>query len=368
MYFISDSHVRETMYAHRPLIKGDFYRALMGITVEVLDNSVPGEPIIFTGDNMHFKKVLARDADLLKLIISTFQETGHPVYGIQGNHDLNEGVSWVEVCGGTKLDDGKVHTLGGLEDLTVVGFDYTPGELIFDRLASMEKDKLECSFLIMHQPFKHNCAWDQYALDVDDIPACVTKAVISGHIHTPEIRMNSLGRSIVSVGSTTRGKFGDHDGCYLRYTKQHGFQHIPTSGQRGMERRVLENDADKAGILEYLNNLTKDTTPENWPLFEITFRNGYPNDPSPFKPFEDRAHLFYSTDLEMAVDNNEQENMMSDLSWEGILPKCSKDPEVISELSGLLHDISGKSLENLKEKYKRQTEELKNAVKEAQAV
>jgi DNA repair exonuclease SbcCD nuclease subunit len=362
MYFISDAHVREQMYTHRPLIKGDFYRGLMQITTAILDDSYPGEPVVFTGDNMHFKKVFARDADFLKMIISTFTETGHPVYGIQGNHDLNEGVSWIEVCGGIKLDDDKAHKF---PEGTLMGYDYTPGETIFTRLEDLCRGGRECDILVLHQPFKHNCAWDAFALDVDDIPDCVRKGVVSGHIHTPEIRLNTQGLFIASIGATVKGKFGDKEGTYARYTLEKGFEHIPTPGQRPMYRWRIQNDVEREEIIGALKLLHTGCSPEHWPIVEITFVDGYPNDTLTFKPYEEVAHLFYSTDLEQAVEENTAEAMTTSLTWEGILPKCTKDPEVISEVSGLLRDISGGSLKLLSEKMKRQREELKNVLKES---
>jgi DNA repair exonuclease SbcCD nuclease subunit len=361
MYFISDAHLREQMYAHRPLIKSDFYRGLTGIVCEILKNASPGEPVIFTGDNMHFKKVFARDAEMLRQIIGTLNETGHLCMGIQGNHDLNEGVSWIEVCGGFSLNDGAVRHC---EEGDLMGMDYTAGDAVFDRLEKLCVNGPECDILVMHQPFKHNCSWDPYALDVDDIPDCVRKLVVSGHVHVPDIRLNSRGISIASVGSTVKGKMGDHEGTYARYTLERGFEHIPTPNQRQQIRFRVMDDNTMTRVFEELRLLPTERPPEEWPIVEITFVDGYSKDADTVKAFEDRAHMFYSTDLEQAVEDNSQEAMAESVDWEGILPKCTNNQEVLTEVKGLLHDTSGRCLDSLKDKLAKQREELKNALKE----
>jgi DNA repair exonuclease SbcCD nuclease subunit len=362
MYFISDAHIREQMYAHRPLIKSDFYRGLTAIACDIIKNGHPTEVVVFTGDNMHFKKVFAKDVELMQQVIRTLSETGHMCFGIQGNHDLNEGVSWIEVCGGFSLNDGKVYHC---EEGDLMGMDYTPGDAVFDRLEKVCRDGPECDILCIHQPFKHNCAWDPYALDVDDIPDCVRKIVVSGHVHAPDIRLNSRGIQVASVGATVKSKMGDHEGTYARYTQERGFEHIPTPGQRPQHRWRVRNSDEIEAVTVALGELPKDRPPEEWPIIEVTFVDGCPNDTVPFTPFEDRAHLFYSTDLEQAVETNTEEAMTESLTWEGILPKCTNNQEVLTEVKGLLHDTSGRCLEGLKEKLAKQREELKNALKES---
>jgi DNA repair exonuclease SbcCD nuclease subunit len=362
MYFISDAHIREQMYAHRPLIRSDFYRGLTSVACQIVEAG-GDEAVIFPGDNTHFKKISAKDAQLLQQIVSTLQETGHPVYGIQGNHDFNEGVSWIEVCGGTSLDRaGKVD----IEGLKVVGFDYLPGEDIFKRLEAMESAGLECDVLVLHQAFKHLCVWDPYALTVDDIPACVRRAVVSGHIHMKDIRLNTLGRQIVSVGSVIAGRFGEQEGCYLRY-RDGVFEHIRTPVQRGMLRLRIKDEYDRDGALRQIAALDPNAHVNEWPLVEITFVNGYANDITPFKAYEDRAHLFYGNDLDQVSEEVKTEDVKEDVNWNDIILKCTANETAAGLVKHLVRDSSQDCLVSLREKFKMEMEEKKNAIKKIAA-
>lgn len=358
MYFISDAHIREQMYAHRPLIRSDFYRGLTSVACQIVEGGGT-EAVIFSGDNTHFKKISAKDAQLLQQVVSTLQDTGHPVFGIQGNHDYNEGVSWVEVCGGKSLDRaGKIN----LEGLDVVGFDYLAGEDIFKRLEAMEGMGLECDILVLHQAFKHLCMWDPYALTVDDIPACVRKAVVSGHIHMKDIRLNTLGRQIVSVGSVIPGRFGEQEGCYLRY-KDGLMEHIRTPVQRGMMRFKVKDDTERNFVIEDLACLEPSAHVNEWPLVEITFINGYSGGTEPFRRFEDRAHLFFGNDFVEEAVEIKTEEVKEEVDWNAIINKCTSNGTAADIAKHLVRDASQDRLVALREEFKMKMEDRKNAVK-----
>ena len=363
IWFISDAHLSGGMYVHRPLIKGDSYRALDSITADILSKDQPGS-VIFCGDNFNTPKPSPEDVQHMTDVINCFREKGIPVYAVQGNHDLCCGLSWMHICGALDLTE-KVHDIEGRR---VCGLDYTPGTKIIDELNRIDGE-IECDILVIHQAFRHLSPFDTFSLSIEDVPGSVLEAVVSGHIHVPDKRDNSAGVSIVSPGATHPCNIAEPPGTYIQYDGT-AFMHISTPVSRPIKKLVIEKEEDIQGVLEYLESLKylEDKSPDEWPLVRIRYASELIELIRKLSKFKSRCHLFIEAVTAEVPDVSEVEVSIA-ASTEDILKQCIDEHSLeYKTILGLTDGNYQVILENINKAFIERLERIQDEIKKAAPV
>jgi len=360
LWFIGDTHLSEQLYVHRPLIKGDSYRALNGIIDKILVKNEKGS-VIFCGDNFNSIRPSSTDVNEMIKAIFRLNQKGISVYGIQGNHDLSK-MSWMDLCNVTHLHKQLIE----IEGKKVYGLDYTPGARIFDELDYINRE-IECDILVLHQSFVHLNPFDSYSLEVDDIPGSVREAVVSGHVHIPDKRENSLRISIVSPGATHPRSISEPPGTFIQYNDK-GFLHIGTPFSRPIQRYCIscKKTRDAAvGELEKLNHM-KEKSPDEWPLVEIKYHVDCVGYLDKLNEYSDRCHLFTKAYSEFT---HSLEDIQADISTsrEEVLEKCTaKDTREYKFIIKLMKSDPVHIIEELDTTFKEEIKEIKNEARETE--
>jgi len=358
IWFISDAHITEQMYVHRPLIKGDSYRAIDSIVDKILEKKVNGS-VIFCGDNFNSNRPSAKDVMRMSDATHRLEQQGIAVYGIQGNHDLSR-ISWMDLCDVRSINDELVN----IEGKQVYGLDYIPGARIFDELDRINRE-VECDLLVLHQPFAHLNPFDSYSLDVEDIPGSVKEAVISGHIHIPDKRVNSLGISVVSPGATHPRSISEPAGTYVQYNDK-DFLHITTPSSRPIHRFKLRDKESCDAIKADLDKLAyfKEKDVDEWPLVEIKYLVDASSRLEELDTYADRSHMFLKSESDVSLD---QEDIEIDIntSKEEILEQCiEKDSDEFTTILEMLSGNPEKIIEDMDTQFQLKLKELKDEIKE----
>ena len=357
LWFVGDAHLSEQMYVHRPLIKGDSYRALHSIIDKILAKNEEGS-VVFCGDNFNSNRPSSLDVKVMTDVIFRLEEKGIATYGIQGNHDLSK-LSWMDLCEVINID----RELIDIEGKQVYGLDYIPGARIFDELDRINRE-VECDILVLHQSFSHLNPFDSYSLEVDDIPGSVKEAVVSGHIHLPDKRENSLGISVVSPGATHPRSISEPPGTFVQYNGK-DFLHIATPSSRLIQRyhisdkETLDEVVKKLEEIEYM----KEKDFDEWPLVEIKYTVDCVRYLERLDKYKDRCHIFTKAESEDILDT---EDVYEDIhaSKEEILEQSvSKDSKEYNFILELLDGDPLSTIEAMdaaiKEKVKRIKDETK---------
>ena len=315
IWFIADAHLVQSMYVHRPLIRGDALRALDSIVTEILSKTQEGE-VIFCGDNFNMFRPSPGDVRDMSDNITRLTQAGISVYSIQGNHDLCR-YSWMNICGAQDLGAMDVVEMSGRR---VYGLDYTPGAKIIDELNRINGE-IECDILVLHQAFKHLSPFDTYSLSVEDMPGSVLDAVVSGHVHIPDKRVNSSGVSIVSPGATHPRDISEPQGTYVQYGTD--FMHIGTPVSRNIKKFVVEKSEDMEEVLEYMETLKylENNSPDSWPLVRVRYSSELINIIGKLKKYTGRCHLFTEA-VNKDVLKIEDIDITINSSTEDILKQC----------------------------------------------
>jgi DNA repair exonuclease SbcCD nuclease subunit len=354
IWFISDAHISEQMYVHRPLIKGDSYRALDSIVEKIISKNKSGS-VIFCGDNFNSNRPSAKDVHVMSEAIYRLQQKGIAVYAIQGNHDLSK-TSWMDLCDVISLNRQVLE----IEGKKVYGIDYTPGTRIFDELEYVDQE-VECDILVLHQPFTHNSPFDSYAIEVDDIPGSVREAVVSGHIHIPDKRLNSLGISVVSPGATHPRNISEPAGTYVEYNGT-DFLHISTPCSRPIHRfQVTDKDSFDSTVKE-LEKLAymEDMGVDDWPLVEVKYLVDQSRHLEKLDGYSARCHLFTKPETTASL---EREDIEVDIhtSKEDILEQCApKDSPEYDTTLELLTGNPDAVIEKMEFEFRQRLEAVKN--------
>lgn len=358
LYFIADAHLSEQMYAHRPLIKGDSYRALNSVVGRILETSGTGA-VFFCGDNFNTDRPSSTDVHVMMGVVSELRKGGFEVYAIQGNHDASK-LSWMGSCGVQSIHHRTVEA----EGVKVRGIDYIPGSGIYAELEALNDEREGCDILVLHQSFKHLCGFDVNALDVDDVPGCVAKGVVVGHTHVPDIRTNSLGVSVVSPGATHPRTISEPSGTFIKYDGN-SFLHLSTPDTREIMRFEVSSAEDINSLVEDLGDLKKykDKSPDEWPLVEVNYTPNCMAHMEPLKLYSDRCHLFLKTRQEGVFDKDEDISTDIVRSRAEVLATCvppdSREYQCVMNLIELEEE---EVLNKLTSDFQAKLQEIKDAV------
>jgi DNA repair exonuclease SbcCD nuclease subunit len=205
--FVGDAHLSQSLYAHRPLIKGDAGRALKAVQEKLLgmDNL---EAVVLAGDTFDSRHPTSTDMLDLSVFCGHFCGKGIPVLSIQGNHD-SCAFPWSCLAGGISLH-GTTRRVG---DLLISGYDYSQGT----QRARMHEwmQSLDTDILVLHQSLSILDPFDPCCIDPEDIPEGVRLGLVCGHLHTPIVHFSSVGKFACSPGSTHARSFAEPSGSFL---------------------------------------------------------------------------------------------------------------------------------------------------------
>jgi len=361
LWLIADAHLSEQMYVHRPLIRGDSYRALDSIVDKILDKHEEGS-VIFCGDNFNSARPSALDVHVMMESVYRLEQKGIAVYGIQGNHDLSK-KSWMDLCEVNNLHKQTIE----IEGKKVYGLDYTPGARIFEELDHINRE-IECDILVLHQSFVHLCPFDSYSLEVDDIPGSVREAVVSGHIHIPDKRENSLGISVVSPGATHPRSISQPSGTFIQYNDK-DFLHIATPSSRLIKRFFVFDKPSMEETVEELEKLEYMTKKgfDEWPLIEIKYHVDCISYLEKLNKYIDRCHLFTKAHAESLMDPAEEIQIDMNTSKKDILEQCiDKDSPEFKLTMTLLESNPTLVIEELDAEFRSVIKEIKDEAKETE--
>lgn len=335
MILFLETHLSERIYAHRPTLREDSYRALMAVT-EWLSTRKPedivGSAVVFCGDSFDTPWPSPDDEAALRKFLRYCSANGLMVYGIQGNHDKCSKRSWLEINGICMLRPDELAIVGGV---TLRGFDHKPWRGPHEVMHDMVVANQECDILVMHQALRAVNNRETEAIDPKDIPSTVKLAVVAGHTHTGKVwRDGPL--VYASPGCTHRRKIDEPPGTMLVYDNT-CFTIVELGQQRPIKRISLDNTS-RASAEAYFAGLRPLTEigVDNIPLVELSVS---PEDVVlllPFKRYSDRCHLLTSIGaLRESPTTKPTATTTAELDLREII---GEDPVMLEFMSGLLSD------------------------------
>ena len=310
IYFISDSHVSYLLYANRPDIKKDTYRAVISVAEYIAADKNNTEAVVFCGDNFDSKSPCPSDLTAMQKAVSIMRDSGIRVLGIEGNHDK---VAARKALGDVDdLSDEEILEMDDIEDgdrwihqldvehinrrpikldcgLIMFGFDYIQGKSMFEFLENIP----ECDILVMHQPFFHISPFESNAIELSGLPDQIGKLVVAGHVHWRDCRCISPWKLFVSPGSTHSKKFKDPVGSFVSYdVETEEVKHIDTPVHRCMKYVEVFSESDYIAAENEVKEVLSRKYDEK-PLIKISYTDDMVHN---LKKLEeiigDSAHIF----------------------------------------------------------------------------
>lgn len=337
IYFIADAHLSGLLYANRPRIAGDTYRALRSVVAYIKKDEADEKCVVFCGDNLDSKSPGPKD---IKEFISATDElwkAGIRVLGVEGNHDkvLSRSFSntqWIKLAPSVEHIDGKEVTVMGLK---IRGLDYVQGKKIYDSLSELP----DCDILVMHQPLAHLSPFEANTVELEGIPDQVVKAVVSGHVHIPDKRKTSSGTHVVSPGALHAQKLTHSAGSFAVYdTETDSFDFINTPVHRLMKRFVCNNAGDMDEAEDFLRLLKEDADDSEKPVIGIKYSSDLGARLVEIRDrYADRIHFFPSIipddkeETEIEEDSGADSETIMRTLFKQLGMDCGKEHKIVFE-------------------------------------
>jgi len=350
IYFIADSHLAYLLYANRPSINMDNYRALFSVVRYIIEDNEKNKAVIFCGDNLDKKAPGPSDLKALQDAVGMLNKEDIPVYGIEGNHDKVAArkmsveyadCQWIDLVPGMKSINNKTIDIHGIK---VHGMDYIQGRQVFDKLEALE----ECDVLVMHQPFAHVSPFEANTLEIEGVPDQVNKAVVYGHVHVSDKKKTSSGKWVVSPGSTHAQKITHPHGSFAVYdVESNEFEFVRTPDHREMLRFKCVDEESINNLEGYLEGL-ESTEEDNIPIIGIKYDEESGKSVAKLiDKYNDKAHFFpkiMPSDREQVTAEE-----VKDLSTEDTLIKLFESMELDTDKDSDLYKCSLSLIEGNKD-------------------
>lgn len=268
LYFIADGHTSKLIYANRPLIKEDTYKAWYSIVDKILEEEVREKAVILCGDTFDTKRPSSEDVLVISRVVMKLRAKDIKVYGIDGNHDLCS-PSWIENQGVIMLDN-QVHNILGWN---IGGFDFVAGKGIYNKLE--EWNDRECDFLVMHQPLDHLSPFEPHTITMEDVPSGVNIGLVTGHVHINDIKQNGDNKWVVSPGAIHSRKLTHDRGTFVTYSDEFKFVKEDVPYSRDFYRCVIKDDESLERNLGDMLSLPDELDNDERPVIGIKFKIEY---------------------------------------------------------------------------------------------
>lgn len=244
--FCADLHLDDGAWTTRPAIYGDAYYSF----AQIVDYCIAEQlPLILGGDVLERKQNLARPVALLCNGLSRAEANNIPVYFIQGNHEYDRNMPWLNVHPWADHMHEKTVDIGGL---SVYGLDWLPRGDIQEAFTKIPEGT---DVLITHQ------VWQDFMqkigrteCDLNDVHN--TDLVLSGDFHvTKSVKStNAQGREIVmySPGSTCMQDMGESPDKYFLVIGVDDTQRIFVEEQPLKTRKLIKHSVTTQDELDNL--------------------------------------------------------------------------------------------------------------------
>jgi len=284
---ISDAHLSETLYAHRPLLRGDAGRALKAVVSRILETGRIST-CLWIGDNLNSRRPSPEDVHEGMEAVLRLAKEGIPSLSIQGNHDRCPR-SWLTLCGAEDIS-GKTVSVAGTR---FSGMDFCNGTAYAEFMEWMSKIP-ETDVLALHQPLGVFGNFSPNTFEVEDVPDNVRWGVVCGHTHIAEIRRSISGKYVVSPGATHPRNVSEPPGTFLVVEdKVPRIEQVP--GCRQIIRRQVDEDRKLDEALSICAMMSElDVSPEEMPILDLRYSHEYAKHVPEFRKAGKGCHLFMS--------------------------------------------------------------------------
>lgn len=283
----SDWHLSNQIWADRPQIFGDSFRASQQIVEFAV---LQASPLLILGDLFNAKRPEPEAVACFCNQMDQLERRQIPVYVIQGQHELNRGeIIWAGVHGWPQHVHKQSFEIAGRK---FYGLDWLPRGQLQEALAEIPPDT---EFLVCHQVWQEfmgtMCATDGSIAEVPHV-----KYVLTGDLHSHRVA-SFTGKSgqavtVVSCGSTHMRALNEE------YPKS--FYHF--NGTAFCSQPIINRDFEHHEIntVEQLNEFIarqlfiQCRVPDRRPVWTIRVRMDLPEWKAQLDSvIGDRAHVFY---------------------------------------------------------------------------
>ncbi len=329
----SDWHLSNYIWADRPLIFGDSFRAAQ----QIVDYAIIQEvPLLILGDLFNTKRPEPEAVACFTNLMDQMERSRVPVYVTQGQHELNRGsVIWAEIHGWPQHMNRRGFEIAGRK---FWGLDWLPRGELQEALREIPAD---VEFLCCHQVWEEfmgsMCATDG---SINEIPANV-RFVLTGDFHAHRI-IQVGNKTVVSTGSThLRAINEEYPKRIFIYDGQQFFSQpiINRELAAGIEIPTEESLVDFIKSVEHVQR----RDPDRRPIWTIRVRMDVPEWKSRLDAaIGERAHVFYDPQpvYDETVEVAEEVILTAQGGTPGqVMSKCAES--VVTDNAAVLTKVQG---------------------------